>query len=125
LHQLLDHVELVVPCHRCEGSYTVLASAVLASQRVRATGCASNTGHESAPFHFAHLVEPEALASLEQAWRGFLISAVAGGASCVMLHGDTRVEVPPKTPVAALEFDADAVATWEDEGGGCPSCRAK
>ena len=53
---LLDHVQVTVPCPTCDESYTVPASVVRASQRVLAEGCTGTSSYECEASFYATLI---------------------------------------------------------------------
>ncbi len=113
---LLDHVEVVVPCHHCGSTYTVPASLVRESQRVLAEGCSGSSLYECDASFYATLVEPGALDALANAWAVFCQSAAThGGTEIMITTGDSSSPDP--------NFDARALQRWDNEGGRPPPRR--
>jgi hypothetical protein len=83
---LLDDVDVVVPCNVCSGTYTVPASLVRDSQRLLACGCTGGSLYECTASYLANLVEPDALRELARAWSRFARSASTHGGVGVVVH---------------------------------------
>lgn len=107
---LLDHVQVTVPCNTCDESYTVPASVVRASQRVLAEGCSGTSGYECEASFYATLIDHDAIESLERVWADFCRSATTHGATDVAFDADQ---------VVPGDLDRRAVQRWENEGGRC------
>ena len=104
---LLDYVQVTVPCDACDESYSVAASAVRASQRVLAEGCSATSSYECEASFYATLIDHDAIESLDRVWADFCRNATTHGAIGVELdaaHGDP---------------DRRALQRWENEGGRC------
>lgn len=109
---LLDHVQVTVPCPTCDESYTVPASVVRASQRVLAEGCTGTSSYECEASFYATLIDHDAIESLEHVWADFCRSATEHGAIDVAFDTD-----------AARDLDGRALQRWENEGGRCSKPR--
>ena len=110
---LLDHVEVVVPCHHCGSSYAVPASLVRESQRLLAEGCSGSSLYECEASFYATLIEPDALDALARALALFCHSAAGhGGTEIMITTGGARGP--------DHEFDARAIQRWDNEGGQPP-----
>jgi hypothetical protein len=113
---LLDHVEVVVPCHQCGSTYAVPASLVRESQRLLAEGCSGTSLYECDASFYATLIEPDALDALARAWAVFCQSAAThGGTAITITTGDASGP--------DHDFDARAIQRWDDEGGRPPPRR--
>lgn len=111
---LLDHLQVTVPCNTCNESYAVPASAVRESQRVLAEGCSGTSTYECEASFYATLIDHDAIESLERVWTDFCRSAASHGASNVTFDVGQAV---------AGDLDHRALLRWEDEGGQCTRSR--
>jgi hypothetical protein len=105
---LLDHVQVTVPCNSCDESYTVPVSVVRASQRVLSEGCTGTSSYECEASFYATLIDHDAIESLEHVWADFCRHATAHGAIAVAFDADQ---------IGAEELDRRALQRWENEGG--------
>lgn len=109
---LLEHVEIVVPCNVCQTTYGVPVSLVRDSQRLVAEGCTGSGVHACDAAFYAGLLAPEAIDRLADAWDAFQRSAAQHGG----LGVDLRATAAPHELAI---FDLCALHRWEDEGGSC------
>lgn len=111
-HDILDEVDVIVRCDLCHTTYPVRASVIRDSQRVLAEGCTGGSLYECTASYMATLVDPDALGDLARAWQRFEWSATGHGGVGVVVHAGTLLD--GRRPV---DFDAAALARWENEGG--------
>lgn len=109
---LLDHLELILPCNVCGTTYTIPASLVRDSQQAIVEGCCSSGAITCDAEFYARLLAPEVIASLTRAWEAFLHGAEHGGGLGVRLR---------ETPflLNAVELEQVELQRWENEGGRC------
>jgi hypothetical protein len=114
---LLDHLELILPCNVCGTAYTIPASLVRVSQLAIADGCSGSGAVTCDAEFYARLLAPEVIASLTAAWEAFLDGAEHGGGLGVKLR---------ETAVMAnsAEVDELVLERWENEGGRCACASA-
>lgn len=110
---LLEHLQLILPCNVCGTAYTIPASLVRDSQQAIADGCCGSGAITCDAEFYAGLLAPEAIAELARAWEAFRHSAEHLGGLGVALH-DAVVMARP------AELDRLALQRWEDDGGNCP-----
>ena len=114
---LLEHLQLVLPCNVCGTTYMIPASLVRDSQQAIADGCCGSGAITCDAEFYAGLLAPEAIAGLTRAWEAFRDSAEHLGGLGVAL-GETVMFVDP------AEVDRLALQRWENEGGSCPQTPA-
>ena len=106
---LLARINVEVACSTCHSSYEVPAAVIRESQRVLAEGCSGTSLFECEASFYASLVEPQVIADLERAWTSFQRSATT--------HGGIAVALASSAIREDGEFDALALARWENDGG--------
>lgn len=109
---LLEYLQLVLPCNVCGSTYTIPASLVRDSQQAIADGCFGSGAITCDAEFYAGLLAPDAIAGLTRAWEAFRHSAEHLGGLGVALR-EAVVIVDP------AEIDRLAVQRWENEGGSC------
>jgi len=110
---ILESVELEIACEECGDPLCIPASVVRESQEMLQCSCPGSPW-ECPAGYFASLVEPGALADLEDAWRRVHHSAQSAAANARMRALATASRPPG---LAAIDRDAAAVRSWESEGG--------
>ena len=111
---LLDHLELILPCNVCGTAYTIPASLVRISQMAIAEGCSSSGAVTCDAEFYAQLLAPEVIAGLTRAWEAFVHGAEHGGGLGVKLR-ETAVMANSAEPGELV------LQRWENEGGRCAS----
>ena len=111
---LLDHLDLILPCNVCGTAYTIPASLVRVSQLAIADGCSSSGAVTCDAEFYAQLIAPEVIADLTRAWEAFLHGAEHGGGLGVKLR-------EPAVMADPAELDERVLQRWENEGGRCAS----